>query len=226
MGNSVRTNVVPEVGVDAQHCREVKPADCSCSGDGRIRRRLRNRHAMLKALGELIQQGVANPSLEDVAEQAGVSTRSVYRHFGSMEEARGELADEAVRFVSGLVANASGPTLPDASLEDRCLSLVMARLALHDQVGALALTASARRAFSTRVSENYELVRAQIEAQVPERFARELDGLSEDERTIRLAIVNTIMSDVCISDVLSRHGERRQELVPRIAAQIAAALTA
>ncbi len=212
-------------GSDLQHCCEVNEADCSCGGDGRIRRRLRNRQAILAALGALVQNGVGNPSLEDVAEQAGVSPRSVYRHFGSMAEARQELADETIRFVAGLVDSASGPVLDEATLDERCVSLVMARFNLHDRAGKLVVSASAHRAFNSFVSDSYEALRAEIEAQLPDRFAAELDGLTEQERTIRLAIVNTLMSDVCITDVLSRFEDRRNEIVPRLAAQVAAALT-
>ncbi|BAN01597.1 TetR/AcrR family transcriptional regulator [Ilumatobacter coccineus] len=208
-----------------QTCAGVEESSCSCEGDGRIRRRLRNRKAILDALGSLLQRGVASPSLEEVADEAGVSTRSVYRHFGTVEEAREEWAVETERYVAGLVSNASGRVLDGASLEERCLSLVMARLALYDQVGGLVRATSARRAFSERDAKSYEFGRAVVEAQVPERFAPELDAMEPDERVVRLAMVNTLVSDLAIDDLMTRFGERRQQLVPLLVKQLVTAFT-
>lgn len=211
--------------VRVEHCEDIPPEDCWCGGDGRTRRRLRNRQAMVTALGELIAKGLEHPTLEDVAEQAGVSTRSVYRHFGTVEEARLEWADEIVRFIVGLVESASGPVLAGAPLDERCTSLVEARLALYDQTGTIARTAAARRHYSDRAAERYEAARTMIESQVPERFASELDALSDSERVTRLGMFNMLVSDVVIDDLVSRCGDRRDEIVSQLAKQLAAALT-
>lgn len=208
-----------------EHCDDMPAEDCWCGGDGRTRRRLRNRHAMVAALGELIAKGLEHPTLEEVAEQAGVSTRSVYRHFGTVEEARLEWADEIVRFVVGLVENASGPVLTDAPLAERCSSLVTSRLAFYDQTGAIARTAAARRHYSDRAAEKYEAARAMIEAQIPERFAPELDAMSGDERTLRLGVFNTLVSDMVLDDLVSRFGDHRDHIAALLCEQLAAALT-
>lgn len=180
---------------------------------------------MVTALGELIAKGLEHPTLEDVAEQAGVSTRSVYRHFGTVEEARLEWADEIVRFIGGLVENASGPVLAGAPLDERCASLVESRLALYDQTGTIARTAAARRHYSDRAAERYEAARNMVESQVPERFAVELDAMSDNEREMRLGMFNMLVSDVVIDDLVSRCGDQRDQIVSQLAKQLAAALT-
>jgi AcrR family transcriptional regulator len=199
--------------------------ECMCGGDGRTRRRLRNRRSIIDALGELIEQGVVDPSLDDLATQAGVSTRSVYRHFGTIDEAWHEWASETLRFVDEILTSASGPVLDGAPLSERCISLVLARLATYDLAGPRVLNACALRTFSSRASHSYESARRLIEEQVPERFAPELARMSDEERVVRLAIVNTMMSDLCIGDLMTRYADRRQQLVPLLATQIATALT-
>lgn len=208
-----------------QSCDGVEETFCSCEGDGRIKRRLRNRKAILDALGRLLERGVASPSLEAVAEEAGVSTRSVYRHFGTVDEAHEEWAAETDRQMAELVSHASGRVLVGASLEERCLSLVLARLALYDQVGGLVRANAVRRRVSERDAKSYDFGRSVIEAQVPERFAPELADMAPDERVVRLAVVNTLMSDIAIDDLMTRFGERRQQLVPLLVNQLVTAFT-
>lgn len=53
--------------------------------DGRVRRGERSREAIVAALMELVGGGVLQPTVQQVAERAGVGVRSVFRHFSEME---------------------------------------------------------------------------------------------------------------------------------------------
>ncbi|MAE94146.1 MAG: transcriptional regulator [Deltaproteobacteria bacterium] len=65
--------------------------DTSSSLDGRVQRGERNRQKILEALFELVGEGILRPTAEQVAERAGVGTRTVFRHFDDMESLLGEL---------------------------------------------------------------------------------------------------------------------------------------
>lgn len=53
--------------------------------DGRVRRGERSREAIVSALMEIVGSGVLQPTVQQVAERAGVGVRSVFRHFSEME---------------------------------------------------------------------------------------------------------------------------------------------
>src|ERR1700680_3195148 len=58
--------------------------------DGRIRRGARNREAILDALIACYNDGILLPSVQQVAERAGLSARSVHNHFVDVEALRVE----------------------------------------------------------------------------------------------------------------------------------------
>jgi AcrR family transcriptional regulator len=60
--------------------------------DGRTRRGERNREAIIDALIACYDDGILRPSVQEVAERAGVSARSVHNHFVDVEALRAEVA--------------------------------------------------------------------------------------------------------------------------------------
>jgi len=60
--------------------------------DGRTQRGARNREAIIDALIACYDDGVLRPSVQQVAERAGVSARSVHNHFVDVETLRAEVA--------------------------------------------------------------------------------------------------------------------------------------
>jgi AcrR family transcriptional regulator len=73
--------------------------------DGRVRRGERSRHAIVAALLDLIGGGVLQPTAQQVADQAGVGIRSVFRHFAEMDSLYAamdtRLEGEAQRLLQG-----------------------------------------------------------------------------------------------------------------------------
>ena len=57
----------------------------STSIDGRTARRDRGRTAALEAALELFEDGNLEPTPEEIAERAGISSRSMYRYFEDRE---------------------------------------------------------------------------------------------------------------------------------------------
>ena len=60
--------------------------------DGRTRRGERNREAIIDALIACYDEGSLQPSVQQVAERAGVSARSVHNHFVDVEALRAEVS--------------------------------------------------------------------------------------------------------------------------------------
>ena len=63
----------------------MTPGPAQSLDDGRVVRGLRNREALVDAIITLNEEGVLRPSAAEIAERAGVSLRSVYRHFEDID---------------------------------------------------------------------------------------------------------------------------------------------
>ena len=105
---------------------EIKPE----AGDGRTRRRERNRERVLEALFALVREGYCRPTADQVAERAGVGRRTVFRHFDDLESLFAELATQVRE-----EARKSRVTVDLARpLRDRVRELVARRASLFEDL--------------------------------------------------------------------------------------------
>lgn len=95
----------------------------SAKPDGRRERSADSRRRILAAMVDLIESGLASPTAESVAARAGVSLRTVFRHFEEMENLHLEIAAlvfERVRPMIDRPFTASGwPALLEEAIERR-----------------------------------------------------------------------------------------------------------
>lgn len=98
--------------------------------DGRVQRGERSREAIVDALLELIGEGAVHPTVQQVAERAGVGLRSVFRHFSDSErlyvEMDARLSAEAIPLLL------EDP--PEGPLRRRATTLVERRAALFERI--------------------------------------------------------------------------------------------
>lgn len=99
-------------------------------GDGRTRRRVRNREKVVQALYELIGEGHRRPTADQVAARAGVGRRTVFRHFDDLESLFAELAQQ-VRDEARIGQEARSS---DAPLEKRVDELVRRFASLFEKL--------------------------------------------------------------------------------------------
>ncbi|MDX2169512.1 MAG: TetR/AcrR family transcriptional regulator [Deltaproteobacteria bacterium] len=109
--------------------------------DGRVRRGVQSRNAIVGALFELIGSGVLRPTAQQVADRGGVGIRSVFRHFSEMESlyaaVDARLESEAARLLYG--GERSGP------LAARARALVRQRITLFERVAPYKRSANLQR---------------------------------------------------------------------------------
>ncbi|MGH7789028.1 MAG: TetR/AcrR family transcriptional regulator [Candidatus Binatia bacterium] len=109
--------------------------------DGRFRRGERSREAIVNALMQLIGGGVLRPTAQQVADEAGVGIRSVFRHFSEMEslyaamDAR--IEGDAVQILRGGVRR--------GRRDARIVGLVRQRVALFERVAPYKRSANLQR---------------------------------------------------------------------------------
>lgn len=84
--------------------------DISNQGDGRKARKTRNKNKALSAFLELVERQRGLPTAEEIAEEAGVSRRSIFRYFESLDQ----LVVAAYNYqVEKLQSKFPPPALPD-----------------------------------------------------------------------------------------------------------------
>jgi TetR/AcrR family transcriptional regulator, regulator of autoinduction and epiphytic fitness len=138
--------------------------------DGRHRRSERSRAAVVDALLSLYDDGVVRPGVADIAARAGVSARSVFRHFADLEG----LAEAAIDRQWERVHMLFDAPPHEGDRETRVAALVDQRLRLHGAIIGVARAAAVLSSSSPVVASTLRARRRLLGDQVVALFAPEL----------------------------------------------------
>ena len=138
--------------------------------DGRHRRAERSRAAVVDALLSLYDDGVVRPGVADIAARAGVSPRSVFRHFADLEG----LAEAAIDRQWERVHPLFDAPSQEGDRETRVAALVEQRLRLHGAIIGVARAATVLSSSSPVVASTLRARRRLLADQVVALFAPEL----------------------------------------------------
>jgi AcrR family transcriptional regulator len=142
----------------------------SADVDGRRARTERSRAAVVEALLSLYDDGVVRPAAAEVAARAGVSTRSVFRHFEDLDGLARAAIDQQWQRVHPLFDAPS----TEGTVEARVAALVEQRLTLHEAIIGVARAAIVMAASSSVVASTLQSRRRLLGEQVTAQFAPEL----------------------------------------------------
>ncbi|HEX8804513.1 MAG TPA: TetR/AcrR family transcriptional regulator [Acidimicrobiales bacterium] len=160
-------------------------ADVAATDDGRRQRAERNRAAVVDALLSLFDEGMVRPGAADIAARAGVSTRSVFRHFEDLEALTRVAVDRQWARVRHLYA----PPDPAGDVATRAGALVDQRLRLYDAVIGVARAAIVMSLSSPTLATAVEDRRRLMADQVAALFAPELERVADPVERHDLAAV-------------------------------------
>jgi AcrR family transcriptional regulator len=148
--------------------------------DGRTARAHRTRDAIVDACVALVHAGDYRPTAPRIAEEAGVSVRSVFQHFDDLETLFGLVAERAISNLAGLVH----PVDPDLPFPERVDLFVHQRVELLEAITPIRRAAAVHAPFSpgiqARVAAGHQFLRAEVEAV----FGRELDTRQRDRAVV------------------------------------------
>ncbi len=193
--------------------------------DGRSARRERNRDAVVDALVELTTEGVDDPSIDDIADRAGVSYRSVYRYFKDRSEMMDAATDRAMAWLQPKLINASGPVSPGDPLDHRIDSIVDARAEMYAQIADMVRAAMIQSFSNRRINDVFVNSRQLSRRQIAMRFEAELKEFSDPERELRITSIDQVLSFQAIDYVMHERGHTREELERYLRGAVRAALT-
>lgn len=146
--------------------------------DGRLARSERSRRAVVAALLDLFEEGELRPTAAQIAERAGVSLRSVFQHFESLETLFAAAADVQMERLAPLLV----PIPTGGSFSGRLSMLVTRRARVLEAIAPVRRASLRVEPFSNEVRTRLEQARSRGRREMERVFARELAELPPGER--------------------------------------------
>jgi AcrR family transcriptional regulator len=146
--------------------------------DGRHARGARSREAVVDAMLDLLNEGVARPTAEQISQRSGVSVRSIFRHFDDIETLYATAVARHLERVGSLFVM---PTV-EGDLDERVLVLVRRRAELFETITPVRRAAERWRDRSEVIRQRLEIARRTLRKHLVVIFEPELDELDKDER--------------------------------------------
>lgn len=200
--------------------RTTGPFEDRENADGRRRRAARNRDAVVAAVLEIIREqgGGPVPGAAEVAERAGVSERTVFRHFADLDS----MFIAAARRQRPLLATYLGPRPDMAELDKRIAAVVRLRSKLYEEVAPT-------RRVALRLAEEHEWVRnAMSESERASRnqlaavFEPELKRAASNRSLLldELTVVSSFSTWETLRTVMGVSAERSRRVVAALMSSI------
>jgi AcrR family transcriptional regulator len=158
--------------------------------DGRNQRAATNRAAVVDAMLALYNDGVLSPAAGEIAARAGVSERSVFRHFADLES----LAATAIERQWARVGHHFAAPDHSGPLDQRIANLVAQRLAIHAAAAGAARAATLMAPSSPTIRHALTARRLLLRRQIAVQFAPEVAGLARPERAVVVAALDAACS--------------------------------
>lgn len=159
--------------------------------DGRRLRRDRNREAAVQALLDLHRAGNLTPSVDEIAEQAGISSRSLFRYFDDVEALVRTAVERQQERLAPLFAVTATPNQP---LHERVDLFVAERSRLLDAMGPVGQLARSLAPKQPLVAAELGRIRAVLRGQLVDVFGPELSRLTAEDRSEVLAALDIACS--------------------------------
>lgn len=159
--------------------------------DGRTLRRTRSRADIVTALLDLFEEGHVDVSAAEIATRAGVSERSLFRHFTDVHDLYRTVCEFQYRRVSasGMIDGfGSGDT------ETKIRRFVDQRVRLFTAIGNVGVAARAHAPRMPMLAEQLHEARRTMRQQVEGHFGDELAALDPSERAAAVTAIDVLTS--------------------------------
>jgi AcrR family transcriptional regulator len=151
------------------------------SADGRKQRSERSKLAIVDAMLDIIMGGKMEPSAAEIAERAGVSARTVFRHFEEMDSLYSEMTERMEAQIMPIIQQPFTGDGWEAQLDQ----LLERRALIYEKIMPLKIAASIRRFSSDYLMLNYQrflhLERTGLENVLPDAVRKNATMMSAIE---------------------------------------------
>ena len=176
--------------------------------DGRRARRARNRVAVIGAMFELLREGKLPPSVEDVAQRAGVSVSFIFRNFDGLAD----LQHKGIQRFQAEYSHLFDVDDADADQASRIRSHVRLRVELYGSAGGMMRIARARALDHEPLQEAVAHQRGRLADQTRRGFASEINDLTPADATNLVAMVDAATSPEVYEIMSSVHARTPRQI--------------
>lgn len=159
--------------------------DGKAATDGRAMRSQRSKQAMIDAAVHLVVDLGFFPTAQQVADEAGVTIRTLFRHFPDMDVLYREVHQASIT----QFAKEYDKALREGDLDDRIRSVLLTFSAAYKKQQNLILVTKGRMLQSDFLRANYKKLQKALVPKLAE-FIPELNSLSVDNRELLVALVS------------------------------------
>lgn len=177
--------------------------------DGRTLRRDRNRAEVVEAALALVDEGVMDPSIEQLTERSGLSARSIFRYFEGLDDLRRAVIRHHFERVQPIL---DADDASDGSLDTRIKRFVDARLKFNQSIEGVARTAQLRAHFAPVIAEDIQYYRRVADASVRKFFAPELKTRPKAEAEDLVALIDVMVSFDGWDQLTTGHGRSKNQV--------------
>lgn len=177
--------------------------------DGRTARRDRNRMEVVEAALALMDEGEADPSVEQLTARSGLSARSIFRYFEGLDDLRRAVIRRHFDRLRPLLEQAE---TAEGDLDTRIRRFVDARVRFNESIARPARTAQIRAQFAPVLADDIQEYRKVMDAQVRRQFAVELKARSRAEADDVVALIDTIVSSDGWTRMVEDHGRSKAQV--------------
>jgi AcrR family transcriptional regulator len=146
--------------------------------DGRHARSARSKEVVVQAILELLREGSLRPSAQEIAHRAGVSERTVFRHYADLDQLFAAAVEQQTRHIAPLL----DMPLTEGSREQRVAELVRRRSRLYEEVTPVRRAAVRHAPFQAVVRQSLVQLHALLRGQLEAVMAAELQLVPQDRR--------------------------------------------
>lgn len=143
--------------------------------DGRHARSARSKDLVVQAILELLREGQLRPSAQEIAARAGVSERTVFRHYADLEQLFAAAVSRQARHIAPLLD--VPPT--EGRRQQRVAELVRRRARLYEEVTPVRRAAVRHAPFHAVVRQSLDQLHALLRGQLEAVLSAELAELTE-----------------------------------------------
>ena len=172
--------------IDGRHVMTETPVI-----DGRTLRRERSRADIVTALLDLFEEGHVEVSAAEIAARAGVSERSLFRHFTDIHDLYRTVCDVQYRRVS---ASGAIDGFGVGDTDSKIRRFVDQRVRLFVAIGHVGVAARAHAPRMPLLAEQLHEARRTMRHQIEGHFAAELDALDTSSRRAALTAIDVLTS--------------------------------
>lgn len=159
--------------------------------DGRTARRDRNRNEVVEAALALVDEGVVDPSVEQLTARSGLSARSIFRYFEGLDDLRRAVIRSHFERVQPILDTANAA---EGNLDARIKRFVDMRIRFNESIAGPARTAQARAHVAPFIAEDIQHYRQILDASVRRHFAPELKARARAEAEDLISLINVLVS--------------------------------